>query len=489
LARQTPESRTELSGYLAMLRRWWWLLIAGAVIAGVAAYLVTRTITPTYSASATLLVDLTQQPGTVVYNDILASERLTKTYGELITQRPVLDGVLSEGEFPELTVDDLRKNLDVSITRDTQLLTVSITDQDPDQATRLADTVATTFVAQQNALSLTRSGTVSIVESAELPNFPISPNLRLNVLLAVAVGFILSGVLALVLEYLDDTVKTPDDVRAVAGLAILGEVGRWSSQKDEIHLVKRGERATEREAYGMLRTNVRFSTLGKSMQVLLVTSANASEGKSTTAANLAAAVAETGKKVALVDADLRRPSLHEAFGLENRVGLTTALLKDTPILGDVFRPAPYATLRLMTSGPLPPNPAELLDWEGFDALLERLKRDVDLVVLDSPPVLVVADARILAAKADATILVIDSGRTRAGAVRKALQALTTANATVLGVVLNKVRKSDHSYDHYYYSSAAATGGSSSNTKPQSSNSEEPFLGPASGDAKEKAEAA
>ena len=162
----SPETPTELSGYLAVVRRWWWLLIAGAVIAGLAAFLVTRTMTPTYSASATLLVDLSQQPGTVVYNDILASERLTKTYRELITQRPVLEGVLSKGEFPELTVADLRKQLDVSITRETQLLKVSATDEDPDQAARLANAVATTFVAQQNLLSVTRSGTVSIVESA-----------------------------------------------------------------------------------------------------------------------------------------------------------------------------------------------------------------------------------------------------------------------------------------------------------------------------------
>ena len=482
------ESRTELSGYLAMVRRWWWLLIAGAAIAGMAAFLVTGTITPAYKASATLLVDLTQQPGTVVYNDILASERLTKTYRELITQRPILQGVLAEGEFPDLTVDELRTKLDVSITRDTQLLEVSVRDEDPGQAARLANAVATTFVAQQDELSVTRPGTVSIVESAEPPDSSVSPNLRLNILLAVAVGFILAGGLALMLEYLDDTVKSPDDVKTVAGLPILGEVGRWRSDKGEFHLVKRGERVPEREAYSMLRTNVRFSTLGKSVQVVLVTSANAGEGKSTTAANLAVAVAETGKKVALVDADLRRPSLHRAFGLENRAGLTSALLKEASLDTDVLRPAPFYSLSLMTSGPLPPNPAELLEWEGFDALLERLKREADLVILDSPPVLAVADARILAAKADATILVIDSGRTRAEAVRKALQALATANANVLGVVLNKVRKSGRSYE-YYYDYSAADGPSNSTKKPPSSALEGPSIGSVNGNAKESAEAA
>ena len=484
----SSESRTELSGYLTMVRRWWWLLIAGAAIAGMAAFLVTRTITPAYQSSATLLVDLTQQPGTVVYNDILASERLSKTYRELITQRPVLQGVLADGEFPDMTVVELRDKLDVSITRDTQLLKISVRDEDPAEAARLANAVASTFVAQQDELSVTRPGTVSIVESAEAPDSPVSPNLRLNILLAVVVGFILAGGLALLLEYLDDTVKSPDDVKTVAGLPVLGEVGRWRSQKGEIHLVKRGERAGEREAYSMLRTNVRFSTLSKSVQVILVTSTNANEGKSTTAANLAVAVAETGKKVALVDADLRRPSLHRAFGLENRAGLTSALLKDASLDGDVLRPAPFYTLSLMTSGPLPPNPAELLEWEGFDALLERLKREFDLVILDSPPVLAVADARILAAKADATILVIDTGRTRAGAVRKALQALATANADVLGVVLNKVRKSSRSYD-YYYDYSAVDDSSDSTDKPPSSTLEGPSIGAVNGSAKKSADAA
>jgi capsular exopolysaccharide synthesis family protein len=470
-----------------MVKRWWWLFIAGAVIAGGAAFLVTQTITPTYRASATLLVDLTQQPGTIVYNDILASERLTKTYSELITQRPVLEGVLAAGEFSDLTVGELSGKLDVSITRDTQLLRVSISDAVPAQAALLANAVAATFVIQQNELSVARAGTVSVVESAERPISPVSPNLRLNILLAIVVGLILAGGLALLLEYLDDTVKSPEDVKALADLPILGEVGRWDTNREEIHMVKRGERATEREAYGMLRTNVRFSTLGKSMQVVLVTSANANEGKTTTAANLAATFAEAGKKVALVDADLRRPSLHKAFGLENRVGLTTALLKDELVLGDVFRPAPYATLRLMTSGPLPPNPAELLDWEGFDALLERLKEEVDLVVLDSPPVLAVADARILSARADATILVIDSGKTRAGAVRKTLQALENAKATILGVVLNKVRKNANSYEHYYYSSDPED--SDSSKKPPTSRLKKSYVGSANGDVKESAEAA
>ena len=442
--------RKELERYLSLLRRWWWLLLAGPIVAGTVAYLVTRTITPTYEASATLLVNPPQQPGAVVYSDILASERLTRTYRELITQRPVLEDVAASGEFPGLTVGELNSVLDVDVVGDTQLLKVAVRDDDPERAARLSNAVAGAFVAQQQEKpTLTRPGAVSLVEPAEQPRSPVSPNMRLNIALALVVGLLLSGAVVLLLEYLDDTIKSAEDVTARFGLPTLGEVARWQSPNDAIHLAERGD--GELEAYGVLRTNIQFSSLDKPAQVVLVTSANVSEGKSTTAANYALALADAGKTVALVDSDMRRPSLHLPFKLGNSVGLSSALLMDASLDGDTLHATSRRGLFLMTSGPLPPNPAELLDWQGFDEVLEGLKDIFDVVVLDSPPVLAVADARILASKSDATILVVDSGRTRTAAVRRALQALANANANVLGVVLNKVRRSARSYYYYYYS--------------------------------------
>lgn len=293
-------------------------------------------------------------------------------------------------------------------------------DADPERAARLANAVAVAFVVQQQQEpTLTRPGAVSLVEPAEQPGFPVSPNLRLNIALALIVGLLLSGAVVLLLEYLDDTIKSTEDVAARFGVPTLGEVARWQGPNDAVHLAERG--SGELEAYGVIRTNVQFSSLEKPARVVLVTSANINEGKSTTAANYALTLAEAGKTVALVDSDMRRPSLHLAFELSNSVGLSSALLMDASLDKDTLHATSRRGLFLMTSGPLPPNSAELLDWQGFDELLEGLKDIFDVVVLDSPPVLAVADARILAAKADATILVVDSGRTRtaAGDVRPA----------------------------------------------------------------------
>ena len=447
-----PTSGAEFARYLSLLRRWWWLLAAGPLIAGVTAFLVTRTITPTYEGSATILVHPAQGTGALVYNDILASERLTKTYRELISQRPVLEDVVVSEQFSGLTVDQLSAKLRVNVVRDTQLLKIVVRDEDPALAAELADAVAVAFVAQQQRPSAARPGAASLVESAIRPSYPVSPNVRLNVALSLVVGLLLAVGVVLVMEYLDDTVKSPDDVEANLGQPTLGEIGRWRGQaKKEIRLVERSDGAGTREAYGVLRTNVQFSTLNRPGRVVLVTSAGVSEGKSTTAVNYALAVAEAGRTVALVDADLRQPALHRAFGLSNGTGLSFALLNGASIDGGVLRPTSSETLFLMNSGPLPPNPAELLDSDRFDTVLERLKERFDVVVLDSPPVLIAADARILASKADATILVVESDRTRTGTVRRALRALATAKANVLGIVLNKTRRSGRSYSYYYYS--------------------------------------
>lgn len=441
---------TDAKRYFAMLGRWWWLLLAGSALAGAAAFFITGTIQPTYRASATLLINQVETPGSIVYSDVLTSERLTQTYRELITKRPILESVVNKADEPGLTVGELSSKLDTKAVKDTQLVTVSVRDQSPERAARLANNVAQTFVGTETSDAITRPGTTRIVEPAAVPSSPVSPDLRLNVALAVLLGLVLAGGLAFLIEYMDDTVKSSEDVRFASGMPTLVEVGRLPHDKDRIPLSSRGLPMAEAETYAILRTNVQFSSIARPARVILIASANSGDGKSTTAANYALACAEAGKTVALVDADLRRPSLHRAFGLDNSSGLTNLLLKDAPLDASALVPTSHPNLFVIPSGPLPPNPTELLEWSGFDAVIEQLKSKVDLVVLDSAPLLAVADARILAAKADATILVADQGRTRAGALRAAYYAAARANANVLGVVLNKVRRGRGSYGSYYY---------------------------------------
>jgi len=449
---------TDATQYLALLSRWWWLLIAGATIAGAAAFFVTSTIAPTYRASATLLINQVETPGSIVYSDVLTSERLTKTYRELITKRPILESVVAQSGEPGLTVDELASKLDTHAVKDTQLVTVSVSDQSPARAARLANQVAQTFVQEESSDALTRAGTTRVVEPASVPSVPISPNLRLNVALAVLMGIVLAGGLALLIEYLDDTIKSSDDVSLAAGLPTLGEVGRLPHDKDRIPLSTRGLPTHEAETYAILRTNIQFSSIARPARVILVASANSGDGKSTTSANFALACAESGKRVALVDADLRRPTLHRAFGLENTTGLTSVLLDGASLDDESLIPTSHPNLFVVPSGPLPPNPTELLEWVGFDAVIEQIKSKVDLIVIDSSPLLAVADARILAAKADATILVVEQGRTRASALRAAYHAIARADANILGVVLNKVRRGRGSYGSYYYDRAYAVRG-------------------------------
>ncbi len=445
-----PRHVPDATRYIAMFGRWWWLLLAGSAIAGAAAFFVTRTIEPTYRASATLLINQVETPGSIVYSDVLTSERLTQTYRELITKRPILESVVDHTTETGLTVGELSSKLDTRAVKDTQLVTVSVSDQSPERAARLANDVAQTFVQTERSDAITRPGTTRVVEPASVPVSPVSPNLKMNVALAVLLGLVLAGGLALLIEHLDDTVKSVEDVNFASGLRTIGEVGRLPHDKDKIPLSTRGMPVAESETFAMLRTNVQFSSIARPARVILVASASSGEGKSTTAANYAISCAESGKRVALVDVDLRRPTIHRAFGLDNSAGLTSVLLKDAWLDASSLVATANPNLFVIPSGPLPPNPAELLEWSGFDAVIEQIKERVDVVVLDSAPLLAVADARILASKADATILVVEQGKTRAGALRSAHNALTRANANILGVVINKVRRGRGSYGYYYY---------------------------------------
>jgi len=238
-------------------------------------------------------------------------------------------------------------------------------------------------------------------------------------------------------------------VEAAAGLSTLGGVARFHRPRSpEAALVADRHRHPVAEAYRMLRTNVQFSTLDKPAQTLLVTSANPGEGKSTTVANLALVMAQAGKRVIAVDSDLRRPTLHRLFGVENATGLTTLLLSPGPEMNGCVKPTAFDNLWVLPSGPQPPNPSELLGSRRLDSVLQSLKQSADIIVMDSPPALAVTDASILAARVDGTLLVVDSGRTRAGSLQRATEALGRAKTNLLGAVLNKLTHRGH--DYYYY---------------------------------------
>ncbi len=323
-------------------------------------------------------------------------------------------------------------------------------------------------------LAQAQSGSgVMIVAEARLPDSPVSPKKVRNTLLAAVVGAMLGLGVALLVEYLDDTIKTPDDVQAALGVVTLGAVARSRGPKGSTVLIpgqssptssgvtssksspqppsRPSLRSPLAEGYRVVRTNLQFSDVDHPAKSLLVTSAGPGEGKSTTVANLGVVMAEQGQRVILVDTDLRRPNLHRLFDLPNTRGLTSMLVRGHHAMNGWAQETTVRNLRVITSGPLPQNPSELLGSERMQQLAARLRDEADVVLYDSPPVMAVTDAAVLAKHVDATLLVVDSAGARRGMAQQAMTVLRQVGAKVVGVVLNKVSASRGGYYYYYYS--------------------------------------
>jgi succinoglycan biosynthesis transport protein ExoP len=286
---------------------------------------------------------------------------------------------------------------------------------------------------------------VSVFRRADAPDEPVRPRPVLNTALAGAVGAMLAVGVAFLVEYLDDTVKTPEDISRALSLDTLGVIGKLAKGSEELVAIAQ-PLSPASEAFRVLRTNIRFSSVDKPLRTLLVTSAGPTEGKSTTAANLAAVMAQAGLKVVVVDADLRRPRLHRVFGIHPRGGLTGSLLEGN--MDGRLQPSQVEGLAVLPAGDRPPNPSELLGSRRLQELLKLLTQHVDVVVIDSPPVLPVTDAAVLAQSVDGVLLVVDAGETRRGVAQHAVDSLRQVGANVIGAVLNRV--STHKGDYYYY---------------------------------------
>ncbi len=541
----------ELKRYAAILWRWAWLILLGTVLAGGAAYGVSKLTTPIYRATTTLLVNQASNYSLVTdYTSVLTSQQLAKTYSELVKKRPVSDAVIANLK-PGLTSDQLAAKIQVNLVRDTMLMSISVEDENPQLAMALVNEVANVFIQQTNdtqrarfasseenlskelkqlqadmstaqkALDQARGAatpnqsevaglqtvlsqyqnnyasllksyedlrvtearstdSLSVAELADLPRSPVRPQTLMNTLLAAVVGAMLAVGVAFLVEYLDDTLKSPEDIKETLDLITMGIVARFPhDQKDPKSsiVVASNPRSPISEAFRTLRTNIQFASVDRKIRTILVTSANPGEGKSTVTANLAMVLAQAGQRVALMDGDLRRPTVHRWLGLSNNAGLTNAVISDAGHLNGFLQATDTEFLKVLTSGPLPPNPAELLGSERMRQILEDLKSTVDVVVIDAPPTLVVTDPAVLSKWVDAVLLVVESGATRREAARLAAENLQRVGANVIGVVLNKLtsRRSGY-YNHYgqYYYYYATSG--ERKKKPKSS----PAHGPRAG---------
>jgi len=296
---------------------------------------------------------------------------------------------------------------------------------------------------------------ITVLAEAQTPNNPMNTNLVMNIGIGFIVGAMIGVFLAFSLEFLDKRVKTEQEVEKLINLPILGTIEfekkkqmTRGSKKSLITMID--PRSPISEQYRTIRTNIQLSMIDKELKTLTFTSAAPGEGKSTTIANLAITLAYQGDKVLLIDADLRRPTMHQLMGVRNQFGLTTMISKKMNKESAIFPIPKISNLHVMPSGPIPPNPSELLGSKKMKNLISELSQEYDWILFDTPPVLAVTDAQILGNHCDGVILILKSHQTEKRELVKAKELLDKANTNLMGTVMSGVNQKELGHGYYYY---------------------------------------
>ncbi len=307
-----------------------------------------------------------------------------------------------------------------------------------------------------------KTGNIRVVDRAEVPKSPVKPKKGQNILLAIVVGLSLGVGLAFFLEYLDSTIKVPEDIKHHLGIPYLGPVpsfayeganpGDPERKPSEDLIAHLTPKATASESYRGIRTGILFSSADSSPQVILVTSAGPREGKTITAANVAITMAQTGGRVVILDCDMRRPKVHKVFETSRDKGMANILVGSCEVDEAIIATA-IPNIDIVPSGPIPPNPSEILGSHRMEGLIKTLRARYERIIIDSPPVTAVTDAVILSRMVDGVVLIIRAGEVHREIIKNALSQLRSVNARLLGAVLNGVemgRDSYYYYQYYYY---------------------------------------
>lgn len=445
----------DLRDYLRIASKHWRLVALFTVLALGASIVATLAVTPMYQARAQLFVSaqLGETDISQLAQGSTFSQQRVKSYADIVDSERVTQPVVDQLDLP-LTADELAGRVSASAPLDTVLINVDVTDESPTRAAAIANAVGFQFVQVVRDLEAAPDAKrspvrVSVVRRADVSTTPVSPRTKVNLALGLLVGLALGIGVAMLRETLDTTVKPDGDLADSGGFPVLGRIGYDAVARKNPLVVQADPHGARAEAFRQLRTSLQFVDIDHKPRSIVVTSSLPDEGKSTTAANLAITMAQAGLRVVLVEGDLRRPRLAEYLGLEGATGLTSVLVGSAD-LHDVLQPWGDGNLKVLPSGPIPPNPSELLGSQHMLKLLKHLEEIADIVLVDAPPLLPVTDAAVLSALADGALVVCRVGKTRREQLRRAVEALASVDARLLGIVLNMApTKGPHAYSYGY----------------------------------------
>lgn len=445
----------ELRSHIRILRRNWLVLVvltlAGLVAAGAASALTK----PAYTADTQLFVAI-QNSGSIAelsQGNTFGQSRV-QSYVKTISTPVVLQPVIESLGLP-MTAEQLSSKVMATTEANTVLITISVTDESPVQSAAIAEAVAGSLIRAVNTLEKPTTGgaspvSMSVITPAEAPTSQTSPNTRINLMLGLVVGLGAGIGVVILRTTLDNRIRGEADLRTVTDLPLLGGITfNQDTAERPLQTIANGHGAAA-ESFRQVRTNLQFASISGKDGVVVVTSSVSGEGKSTTACNLAIAMAQSGKSVCLIDADLRRPRIADYLGLEQNVGLTTVLIGSAST-NDALQPWGDENLFVLTSGSIPPNPSELLGSLELTALVDQLRSAFDTVIIDAPPLLPVTDAAVLSRHGYGVLMVVGCQTVKKHDLERSLQSLDLVGGNVLGIVLNGLpSRGPDAYAYTYY---------------------------------------
>ncbi len=460
--------------FLAILRQRWILIVSVTLlVVGLAAVLTWRT-TPTYASTTGLFISTSQvADDNQAFQGSQFSLQRVKSYSEMVNQNEITRRVIQQLDLNE-TPEDLGEEITATAQLDTVILEITVTDESPERAQQIAQTTGDVFVGYVAELE-TPPGRdqatikATVVNQATVPDDPVAPQPLRNLGLAVVLGLLLGAGIAVLRETLDSSVKNQRELEDLTGAPVIGSIP-FDDDAGKTPLISQIDPYAPRaEAFRVLRTNLQFIDPDGVKKAFVLSSALPGEGKSTTACNLALALAEGGQRVVLVEADLRRPRVAQYLGVVGDVGLTTALVGRVS-LDDAIQTTGDVNLDVLASGKTPPNPAELLQSRAMSAVIAELRERYDVVLIDAPPLLPVTDAALISAAADGAILVVHHGKTTTDQVRGAVDRLEGVGTQPVAAMFNmtpaKTGRYGYGYGYGYgYAPEGRTGARESAVEP------------------------